>query len=155
MPKAKRYFLTALTSLRNRWLVWRFPFLEPRSVDGDRIADYDFSYTLLDSYPAGWRRVIVRHLRRIKSLLKRYGELDNFRVTDAKEKYGEARLYCSGVSSEECDRQLDELIWDMESDTGHTCCECGRPAKYVTQGYILPFCRKCIMKHGVGNAREI
>ena len=155
MPKAKRYFLTALASLRNRLLVWRFPFLEPRSVDGDRIADYDFSYTLLDSYPAGWRRVIVRHLRRIKSLLKRYGELDNFRVTDAKEKYGEARLYCSGVSDDECDRKLDELIWDMESDTGHTCCECGRPAKYVTQGYILPFCRKCIMKHGVGNAREI
>lgn len=155
MPNIKRRFLTALTSLRNRWLVWRFPFLEPRSVDGDRIADYDFSYTLLDSYPAGWRRVIVRHLRRIKSLLKRYGELDNFRVTDAKEKYGEARLYCSGVSGDECDRKLDELIWDMESDTGHTCCECGRPAKYVTQGYILPFCRKCIMKHGVDNAREI
>lgn len=155
MPKAKRHFLTALASLRNRWLVWRFPFLEPRSVDGDRIEGYDFSYTLLDSYPDGWRRVIVRHLRRIKSLLKRYGELDNFHVTDAKEKYGEARLYCSGVSDDECDRKLDELIWDMESDTGHTCCECGRPAKYVTQGYILPFCRKCIMKHGVDNAREI
>ena len=155
MPKQKRNFLTAVAGLRNRWLVWRFPFLEPRSVDGGRIEDYDFSYTLLDSYPDGWRRVIVRNLRHIKSLLKRYGELDSFRITDAKEKYGEARLYWSGVSSEECVKQLEDLIWNMESDTGHTCCECGRPAKYVTQGYILPFCRKCIMKHGVDNAREI
>ncbi len=141
--------------LHNRYLVWRFPFLEPRTVDGGRIPGYEYDYTFIDSYPDGWRKVVIRYVKKIAKVLKEYGELENFHIADAKEKYGEARLYHSGISSAECANTVDDLIWSMESDTGHTCNRCGRPAKYVTNGYILPFCKRCLGEHSIIEAREL
>ena len=131
------------SKLRNRLLVWRFPYLKPHRYDGSAIPDYNYDYTDLDCYPDGWRKIIIKYLKRLNKILKEYNELENFYVTDTKEKWGTARLYYEGVINDECRSKIDELLCDMEKETWDTCCDCGKPATLNSAGYILPFCEKC------------
>ena len=143
--------------LKNRYLVWRFPYLRPRRYDGSIIKEYNYDYTDLDCFPDGWRDVIIKYCKRLNVVLKKYKQLDNFFITDAKEKWGSARIYYSGVSSNECREIIDKLLWQMESETWHTCNGCGKKATYSSIGYVLPFCDKCMKQHkvyGINNAFE-
>lgn len=55
----------------NKWLVEEYPFLLPRSdFDGFPVKDYDYSFTELDSLPAGWYNTFgVDMCREIKNVL--------------------------------------------------------------------------------------
>lgn len=130
-------------NLKNRYLVWRFPYLRPRKYDGTIIPDYDYKFTDLDCYPDGWRKLIIGYCKRLNKILKRYGELHNFYITDAKEKWGTARLYYSGVSNGDCRRQIDELLFKLETESWHVCSICGKKATYASQGYVMPYCYEC------------
>ena len=126
-------------NIKNRLLVWRFPYLRPRNYCGNIIPDYDYKFTDLDCYPDGWRKLIISYCKRLNKILKRYGELHNFYITDAKEKWGTARLYYSGISNSQCRKQVDELLWQLETESMHIC----------SQGYVLPFCYECTTKNKI------
>lgn len=149
-----QWFHNLVNRLRNALLVWRCPFAKPHALDGGNIPGYDYSYTFADSYPDGWKHVARKYFARIGKVLARYGETGSFTITDAKEKYGEARLYYYGCS-EKCASEIDDIIRDFEDETGHTCCNCGRKADVVTYGYVLPFCNGCANKLGFTNIRSI
>ena len=118
-------------NLKNRYLVWRFPYLRPRKYDGTIIPDYNYKFTDLDCYPDGWRKLIIGYCKRLNKILKRYGELHNF------------YLYYSGVSNGDCRRQIDELLFRLETESWHVCSICGKKATYASQGYVMPYCYEC------------
>lgn len=129
--------------IRNRFLVWKYPYLKPRTFDGKVIPNYKYDFTDLDCYPSGWLKIIKKYLNELNVILKEYGELDNFFITDAKEKWGSARLYFGGITNDECNEKVTKLITEMELETEKTCSWCGKKAEYRSTGYILPFCGKC------------
>lgn len=132
--------------LKNRLRVWRFPYIKPHTFTGEEIPNYKYDYTDIDCFPDGWHKTIIKYLKKLNKILKKYGETDNFFITDTKEKWGTARIYYSGIHSEECMTEIDNLFCDMERETWNTCCECGSLADYNSIGYILPFCEKCTHK---------
>ena len=62
---------------------------------------------------------------------------------DIKEKYGTLRWYDAGAPKE-----VYDIIHKYEELSFRTCIECGKPAKYITQGWISPYCEDCI-KHQI------
>lgn len=139
---------------RNKKLLEELPFLRPLNWDGSVDTSYDYTWTHLDNFPRGWHKLIVKYLREVKSVLVRYGQLDKLIIVESKEKWGEARIYYSGLDNADCYDEIDEIFNRMSAESGKTCCVCGRKAEYQTLGWILPFCEKCI-KRTSGRNRKI
>lgn len=139
---------------RNKKLLAKLPFLRPLKYDGAVDTDYDYTWTHLDNFPRGWRNVIVKYLMQVKNVLVKYNQLNKLIIVDSKEKWGEARIYYSGLDNNDCYDEIDEIFNRMSAESGKTCCVCGRKAEYQTLGWILPFCGKCI-KRTVGRNRKI
>lgn len=92
----------------------------------------------MDGMP-GWKKAFGKqYLKELKKQLKKDRYLYQFRITDIKEKYGTLRLYCNGASDE-----VYKIIDKYENLSYETCIECGKPAKIITDGYILPYCLHC------------
>lgn len=124
----------------NRRLIKEYPFLQPRNVWTDKIDDeYDYSYTLADDCPEGWREIFLKMCADIKPMLVDAGFLDDFRFSQIKEKFGTLRAYCFMAP-----RNVLERINQAEHESAHTCIHCGRQARFITKGWIYPFCEKCI-----------
>ena len=131
---------------RNKAIVKELPFLRPLKWDGTIDTDYDYTWTHLDNFPRGWCKVVLKHLMQVKDVLVKYNQLDKMIIVESKEKWGEARIYYSGIENSDCYDEIDEIINHMTTETGKTCCNCGKKAKYQTRGWILPFCDKCIKR---------
>ena len=58
-----------------------------------------------------------------------------WRITDIKEKWGSLQIYCNYGSHE-----LYELLDKYENISYHTCINCGKSAKYLSNGWICPYC---------------
>ena len=180
----------------------------------EKIPDYNYEYTELDSMPRGWRIAFGDQMvEEIDKELRKYNYVDKYRVTQIKEKYGSLRWYDNGtprgklsntyeivkvrygeniswdmgkvliydhtehylpiisldgdlnLSEEElafrreynkdaiqiyhaydllekC--QIPDIILNYELLSEETCIECGKPAKYLTMGWISPYCEDCI-----------
>lgn len=117
------------------------------------------SYTELDSLDKGWRirfgEDICRDIR--NSLLHTYTKeiknkifisyiiayvkgirmLLNYRIEQIKEKYGSLRWYSMGDTEE-----IHNIINKYETISYNTCIVCGKPAKYITKGWICPYCEE-------------
>lgn len=124
----------------NKKLIKEFPFLQPRNVWTDKIADdYDYTYVLgVDDLPAGWERLFLQMCKDLKKQLIKDNYLDKFRFTQIKEKYNTMRLYNNGCS-EKAHRILDKY----EYLSRYVCTVCGDVATVETQGYVASFCDKC------------
>lgn len=133
-------------NLKNRLLVWKYPYLRPRDCDGNEVPDYDYSTTELDSYPVGWRKLLLGYCERLNEVLNNHNELGNFRIVEAKEKWGAARLYYGGVKDVECRKEIDWLLDIMEKQSSHVCSQCGKEAEFISRGYVLPYCRDCAIE---------
>jgi len=134
------------TAIKNWRLCRRYPFLRPRRVwDGKVVPLWQWKaqWTWLDSFPEGWRPFILSKLEEVRQVLVEYGELDNFRIIDAKEKYGEARIYWTGVLEKVPYDKVNDILIQMEIDSWNFCSSCGEYATMESKGYILPFCPKC------------
>ena len=126
--------------LWGRFLLWlhdgimQLPFIIPQ-------------YTELDNMPIGWRNAFgLQMCQEIKDALLKVGGrklLKAYRIMDIKEKYGTLRWYDSGAPQE-----VYDIIHKYEELSFRTCIECGKPAKYITQGWISPYCEDCI-KHQI------
>ena len=108
----------------------------------------------LDAMDEGWRRAfgiqMCKDVR--KCLVKNSGFifLFKYRITQIKEKFGGLRWYDNGSP-----RELYEIINKYENISFHTCICCGKPAKYITSGWICPYCEDCISESGKEGATVI
>ena len=95
------------------------------------------SYTEADACPEGWKNIFFELCDGIKKEL--HGNYKSFRITQVKEKYGTLRFYINAGSSE-----IYQLIHKAEEKSATTCICCGKPAKYISLGWISPYCKDCM-----------
>jgi len=144
------------TRERNRELCKRFPFLIPSNRwSGKRITEasdggyfpgdpeakieYDYEFTELDDMPAGWRKAFGEQMcQEIMDELVASNLVDEYRILQIKEKYGELRWYDNGAT-----RKVYDIIEKYTDLSSRTCIACGKPAKWFTRGWIMPFCEEC------------
>lgn len=138
----------------NKKLCERYPFLIPRNRWTDQILwesetswyyTHPYSFTELDSMPNGWRRAFGEKMcEELREELIKYNFLNNYRITQIKEKWGELRWYDGGIPR-------NSKIWDIINKytelSTHTCIHCGRPAEIINNmGWYEPICDKCLEK---------
>lgn len=125
----------------NRELCEKYPWLIPTNRwTGEVVEDYDYDYTELDSMPDGWRIAFGDQMvEELNQELVKGGFVNDYRITQIKEKYGGLRWYDNGNTKEGYN-----IINKYESLSRRTCICCGKPAKYITFGWISPFCEDCI-----------
>jgi len=101
-------------------------------------------HTELDALEPGWRKKfgidICKEIKR--SLLKHGGvkALMRYRIVQIKEKFGGLRWY-DNYSTKEI---MDKIIPKYYKISRETCIHCGKPALYVSTGWICPYCEDCI-----------
>ena len=127
----------------NKQLIEQYPFLMPYNRwTGEPIEDYNYEYIWLDDMPDGWRNAFgLQMCEELKqALLEKGGEklLSKFRILQIKEKFGSLRFYTNWTTPE-----IDKIIDKYENISYSTCIRCGAPAKWITKGWISPFCDKC------------
>ena len=128
----------------NNWiLVVKYPFLIPRyDWSGKIIEDYDYASTYLDDIPVGWKIAFGEMMcEEIKQELVRCNYLDEFRIVQAKEKFGQARIYTNG---EPIGCKVQQIIDKYSVLSQNICIICGKPDVPITNnGWISPYCKKC------------
>lgn len=126
----------------NKALCERYPFLIPRNIFSDEIVgDWGYEWTELDSMAPGWRKSFgIQFMEDLRDDLLRTGYLDEFRITQIKEKYGELRFYVSSAH-----RSTHDIIDRYESLSRRVCMLCGNPAelKWVN-GWADTICDECL-----------
>ena len=126
----------------NSRLIAAYPFLLPRNVftDAPAATAEDCEFTLLDEVPEGWREAFGEQLcAELKTELEKAGRLESYRIRQIKEKFGELRWYDFGGTAE-----TDAIIEKYRKISRFTCICCGKPAEYLTAGWIEPYCGGCI-----------
>lgn len=123
----------------NKKLVLKYPFLLPRNVWTDKLADdYAYDYIRLKGeIPDGWwKRFGIPLCEDLKEVLVKYNYLHDYRFSQCKEKYGSIHLYDFGAPEE----WFDHLhAWEYISE--HTCVECGKfPVPMRCFSWISPYC---------------
>lgn len=129
--------------LHNWILCGKYPFLIPRyDWSGDIIEDYDYISTYLDDIPVGWKKAFGEMMcEEIKQELTRCNYLDEFRIVQAKEKFGGLRIYTNG---EPVDCKVQQIIDKYSTLSENICIICGKPDVPITNnGWISPYCKKC------------
>ena len=105
----------------------------------------------IDAMDDGWFRAFgMQLLDELKAQLKKDKMLYKYRIMQVKEKFGGLRWYDSASSQE-----VFNILQKYEDMSYHTCISCGRPADYITSGYILPFCKNCIKPQDIENATDL
>lgn len=156
---------TNLTKEQNRELCERYPFLIPSNRwSGKRITDaadggywpgdpkavpeFDYEYTELDQMPDGWRIAFGEELcAELKAELEKTGRMDDYRITQIKEKFGMLRLYDNWNTEHGY-----EIIRKYVEMSKRICICCGKPATRITLGWISPYCDDCLS--GTGAYKE-
>ena len=96
-------------------------------------------YEVIDGLPEGWLVSFGDLMfEDLDKVIKR-DHLTEFRIDEAKEKFGGMRLYTSGGNKE-----TDEIIDKYSHLSENICMICGKPDVYMTNtGWIYPCCEKC------------
>lgn len=108
------------------------------------------SHTELDAMDTAWRNKFgLQMCKEIKAALLKdggYKLLYSYRITQIKEKMGYLRWYDAYTTE-----NVQKVIKKYGKISYHTCFNCGKPAQWVSTGYILPYCNDCIEKDENGN----
>ena len=133
----------ALIREYNRALIEKHPYLMPRNrLTGEVDPDYDFSWTEMDMMPDGWRIAFGDELlEKLTSILKANGFLEQYRIADIKEKFGSLRWYDFGAPE-----GVSDLLTGYSRVSERICMKCGRPAQWISKGWIVPYCDECARK---------
>ena len=137
----------------NRYLVERYPFLLPKHIwTGNVLDNYDYTFTLADEIPDGWRLAFGdQMLEELRNECIRCNYLDQYSVVQIKEKFGALCWYTGSIPQ---DSHLQEIAHKYERMSGQICIECGKPAEYISTGWISPFCKECAEKITAQNNQE-
>ena len=118
------YFKIKMADFLNHYILQLFHCI-PTYTEWDALKHY-----------TGWYKAFGKELLKdIDKQLRKDKMRTSWRIMDIKEKYGSLRIYCNYASKE-----MYRLLDVYEDLSYHTCIECGKPAKYLTGGYILPYC---------------
>lgn len=150
--------------MNNKELIERYPFLIPRNAwSGLYVEDYNYDnpdFTLLDEVPEGWRiafgeqmceeireELIKAQERNPEGGYPDYKEdgkiipyLQGYFPVQIKEKYGELRWYDNGEPS---GSHIHEIINKYSLISQRVCLKCGKPATWISTGWISPWCDDC------------
>ena len=126
---------------QNKKLCEDYPFLLPHNRWTDEIPeDFDYSYTELDAMPDGWRKAFgLQMCNELKEALEKIDKINEFRIAQIKEKFGELRFYTNWINDD-----INKIIVKYEAISRRTCICCGKPATQITTGWISPFCDDCV-----------
>lgn len=103
------------------------------------------TYNEWNAMEKGWDKAFGKqYLQELKQQLIKDKMLYSFRITDIKEKWGRCNLYCAKASHEVYNiiDKYENLSWDY-------CIKCGKPSKYISKGWISPYCEDCIDKEHI------
>ena len=129
------------TKMKYKRICKRYPFLIIRNWKTDEPIEYPYTY--LDDMPYGWKRAFgIQMCEEIRQTLLKADYLNDYRVVQIKEKFGQLRWYDNGAP-ESIFRELNDIIYKYEDISERTCICCGRPATKISLGWISPFCDKC------------
>lgn len=131
--------------MTNKELCNNFPFLVPRDIDGCIEENFDYTYTALDSIPTGWRKAfgeawasdVQEVINTVSPELR-----ESIYPIQLKEKFGEFRQYFSWEPE-----ALEKVIMKYEQLSRKTCISCGASAKWISTGWISPYCDNCKEDH--------
>lgn len=146
----EEFFLSKRAPEENKVLCEKYPFLkwygDPLCSGYSEDHELDYKYTWEDEVPEGWRRALCPQMwEDLKEILTRNCCIDSFRFVQIKEKFGELRLYCD---CSDCSDEAFQEIIDWEERylhlSTHYCVNCGKPAKYMSLGWICPWCEECV-----------
>lgn len=135
----------------NKKLCERYPFLIPRNRWTDQIVweskiswyhTHPYSYTELDAMPIGWRRAFGKRMcEELREELIKYNFLNDYRIVQIKEKYGELRWYDGGIPR---GSKIWEIIDKYTELSQYTCINCGKSANIKRScGWYEPICDHC------------
>jgi len=126
---------------RNYYLIKRYPFL--KSYQG-------YESTWLDDMPVGWRKAFgLQICHEIQEVIDR-DHITDYSISQVKEKFGGLRWYDNGGN-----QAIHDIIRKYEKISEKTCMICGRPAEYVTTGWIGCYCDKCIKNFRSGTYTKL
>ena len=131
----------------NEELVVEFPFLR---VYGQE-SYHGVTSTMLDNMPQGWRIAFGRELcKELKEELVKNNALDSYEIEQIKEKFGGLRWY------DNCHLPgVQFIIAKYGVLSEKTCISCGKPAKWISGGWISPYCDECATKQAKARGVDI
>lgn len=141
-----RHLLSAIAHPKNFMFLKRYPFWKVRNVINGKFVGYDASW--YESIPEGWRKAFGRQLTEdiVRALsqdgLPRRKWAEAVYWSDIKEKYGSLRLYASTTDA------VYQVLSKYECLSIGYCINCGKPARYVTSGWIEYLCEDCAADRG-------
>lgn len=139
---------------KQKWKKWtrRYPFLAVRNYWTGKI-EKDAEPWLCDDggggIPVGWAKRFGRELSEdLRAELLKHGALNEMYIVDAKEKFGELRVY-TGNEPENSD--VDRIIENYVQISRTVCTQCGRMDCHTVNlgGWIEPMCENCYNKMSV------
>lgn len=141
-----------MTKEENKALIERMPYLMPRNVFTDEVPDnYDFGYIRGEfELPHGWFRLFLQMCEDIREPLIKADQLDSFRFTQIKEKWGYMECYNFGAP-----KTVQDIIDDYRYVSKFVCCECGKPATVQTNVWVENYCQECAEKYEQKDYRKI
>ena len=108
-----------------------------------QIIHFPTYYTELDSMDKGWKDAFgmnfCKDLRKVLIRTGGYKLLFRFRILQIKEKYGRLEVYCIGYNDE-----INKVISKYSKLSEKTCIRCGKPATWISKGWISPYCDDCV-----------
>ena len=142
--------------LDNWILVGKYPFLLPTYWNRDSMQykvdeDYNYKYTELDAMPDGWRKAFGEMMcEEIYNALVECGGLDDYRIEQIKEKFGQLRWYDYPYYKE-----VSKIIDKYSVLSENICIVCGKPDVPLTNnGWLSQFCKKCFTTPSDWQKRE-
>ena len=135
--------------LKNWILCGKYPFLVPKYWNRETMQyeidiDYNYNFTKLDDMPNGWRKAFGEMMcEEIKQELVRCNYLDEYMITQIKEKYASLHWYDNGTP---IGCKVLEIIDKYSVLSQNICIICGKPdvpTIGTLPSYISPYCKKC------------
>ena len=133
--------------LKNWILINKYPFLMPKYWNPETMQyevdeNYKYNFTLLDEMPDGWRKAFGEMIcEEIKQELVRCNYLDEYMITQIKEKYASLRWYDNGTP---IGCKVLEIIDKYSVLSENICMICGKPDVPMTgDSWFYPLCEKC------------
>ena len=135
-----------LIKKHNKALCKKYPFLKKYIYSSKKV---NYQTTWEDDLPLGWRTAFCPQIwDELKAILEKANYVNEFRFIQIKEKWGELRMYYSGIPSEIAD---EVYAWEEKYSQLSTekCIGCGQTVKYMTLGWISYVCEECAQNFGV------
>lgn len=132
---------------KNFFFLLKYPFYREHNRWTGKFMGY--KYTEYDSIPNGWQ---IAFGKQLSEDIKKAGKESRKRLKkhlswrkmlyweQIKEKWGELCLYASATT------EIRAVLDRYEMMSSCYCIECGKPARYLTKGYVSFLCEDCMIK---------